>query len=53
MIAGLLGSREALAAEYVDKGDVSMDCDDCECTGSSDDGDITVFDNPYSGKRVS
>lgn len=54
VIAGLLGgTREVLGAEYVDAGDVSMDCNDCECTGSSDDGTITVFDNPSSGKRVS
>lgn len=55
MIAGLLcGAREVLGAEYVDRGDVSMDCTDgCACTGSSDDGTfITVFDNPSSGGRV-
>ena len=52
-IAGLLnGTQEVLGAEYVDGGEVSMSCDNCGCTGSSDDGDITVFDNPSSGERV-
>lgn len=54
-IAGLLGgAREVLGAEYVDRGDVPMDCTDgCECTGSLDDETfITVFDNPSSGGRV-
>lgn len=53
VIAGLLsGTREVLGADYVDRGEVSMDCDECSCTGPSDDGDITVFVNPSSGERV-
>ena len=53
VIAGLLnGTRGVLGADYVDGGEVSMSCDNCGCTGSSDDGDITVFDSPSSGERV-
>lgn len=43
----------AVTAQLVDGGAVTMDCGECDCTGSSDDGTIVVFDNPSSGDRVS
>lgn len=49
----LLMGREGARAQFVDGGAISMDCEDCGCTGSSDDGSIDVFNNPSTGGRVS
>ncbi|CAM9907242.1 unnamed protein product, partial [Ectocarpus sp. 8 AP-2014] len=38
--------------EYIDGGDVSMACDDCDCRGSSDSGTIVVFENPATESLV-
>ncbi|CAN0014977.1 unnamed protein product, partial [Ectocarpus fasciculatus] len=38
--------------DYIDGGDVSMTCDDCDCRGSSDDGTIVVFENPATESLV-
>lgn len=42
-----------VGAQYVDGGKVSMDCADCSCVGSSDDGTIDVFRSPSDGELVS
>jgi len=33
--------------------EVPVTCTSCGCEGTTDDGDIVVFDNPSSGQRVS
>ncbi|CAB1097604.1 unnamed protein product [Ectocarpus sp. CCAP 1310/34] len=38
--------------EYIDGGDVSMACDECDCRGSSDSGTIVVFENPATESLV-
>ncbi|CAM9251301.1 unnamed protein product, partial [Ectocarpus sp. 6 AP-2014] len=38
--------------EYIDGGDISMACDDCDCRGSSDSGTIVVFENPATESLV-
>lgn len=40
-------------AQWTDGGAVAMSCGLCECSGSSDDGTLYVFDNPSTGDRVS
>lgn len=55
VVAGLVGDgggRGGVNAQFFDGGPVSMVCGACTCEGSSDDGSITVFDNPSSGERV-
>lgn len=49
-LAGLL---RASSGQYINGGSVSVSCNDCACEGSSDDGDVLVFDNPSTGQRVS
>lgn len=55
-ISGLWGGIGAgvtvATAQLTNGGAVSMDCSDCDCSGTSDDGTISVFDNPSSGERV-
>lgn len=52
-VAGLvLGVGKVAAQGLVNGGSVALTCDICECQGTSDDGTITVFDNPSSGERV-
>ncbi|CAM9229122.1 unnamed protein product [Pylaiella littoralis] len=50
----LLGSTAAgvVSGQYKDGGEVQMTCGDCECTGSSDSGSISVFENPSTGEKV-
>lgn len=43
----------ASSGQYINGGSVSVSCNDCACEGSSDDGDVLVFDNPSTGQRVS
>lgn len=52
-IVAMLFVSGGVRAQYTNGGEVSMSCGDCECTGSSDDGEVEVFDNPSSGERVS
>lgn len=47
-----MGRGGRVAGAFVDGGKVSMDCEDCSCTGSSDDGTIAVFKSPSSGELV-
>ena len=52
-LVGMMGiGRGRVSAQYVDGGKVSMDCADCSCSGSSDDGTIDVFRSPSSGELV-
>lgn len=52
-IATLLGAA-AVDGQLIDGGAVSMTCfDPCACDGTTDDGQIRVFDNPSTGSRVS
>lgn len=53
LIAGLFLRWGAVDAQYDYVGEVAMDCGDCNCDGTSDDGTILVMDNPSSGARVS
>lgn len=41
------------AQDLVNGGEVALACEVCECLGTSDDGTITVFQNPSSGDPVS
>lgn len=56
VISGLLGGFGAgvtvANAQLTNGGAVVMDCGSCHCSGTSDDGTISVFDNPSSGERV-
>ena len=38
--------------QFADGGDIKMSCGDCDCSGSSDAGTVTVFENPSSGGKV-
>lgn len=50
---GGIGAGVTVAnAQLTDGGEVLMSCGDCDCSGTSDDGTISVFDNPSSGERV-
>ncbi|CAM9228968.1 unnamed protein product [Pylaiella littoralis] len=51
---GLLvtGGRSRVSAQFVDGGAVVLTCGNCECTGSSDDGSVAVFDNPSTEDRI-
>lgn len=46
------GFGQVAAQDLVNGGSVALTCGVCECTGTSDDGTITVFDAPSSGDRV-
>lgn len=50
----LLGSTAVgvVSGQLADGGEVKMTCDNCECTGSSDAGSISVFENPSTGGKV-
>lgn len=47
------GGRSRVGAQFVDGGAVALTCGACQCTGTSDDGSIVVFDNLSTGDRVS
>lgn len=50
----VLGSTEVglVGGQFVDGGEVGMTCGECNCTGSSDAGNIKVFANPSTGGKV-
>lgn len=50
--AGFLLWTGGASAQFTDGGDISMSCGDCDCSGSSDAGTVTVFENPSSGGKV-
>lgn len=49
----MVGLLRAAEGQYINGGTVSVSCGDCSCDGTSEDGDVLVFDNPSSGTRVS
>ncbi|CAM9521637.1 unnamed protein product, partial [Scytosiphon promiscuus] len=48
----LAPGNKCVDAQWTDGGAVALTCDLCDCSGSSDDGTIVVFDNPSSGDRI-
>eukprot|EP00752_Nemacystus_decipiens_P004637 g4231.t1 len=48
----LVGGARGVTAQFTDGGDIKMSCGDCDCSGTSDAGTVTVFENPSSGAKV-
>eukprot|EP00903_Cladosiphon_okamuranus_P014284 g13267.t1 len=51
-LATLLGAAAAVRGQYIYGGEVPVTCTDCICEGTTDEGDVTVFDNPSTANRV-
>ncbi|CAM9970203.1 unnamed protein product, partial [Hapterophycus canaliculatus] len=48
----LAAGKGGVGAQWTDGGAVALSCGLCDCSGSSDDGTLVVFDNPSTGDRV-
>lgn len=49
-LATMLAAAAAVHGQFIDGGEVPVTCTACVCEGTTDIGDITVYDQP--GNRV-